>query len=347
MTYISGFSLPFKKGTEIVSETRQNQKHDYLGDHEQISCRLVVGISYSQTFFCLFSFFFFLIWYFDLGLFVINIAIAVALLWAVGESHRTCGSAEKTSKLMEKDENYRRSRELEHKRAMIFSQRMKMKQDHSFRKFKNLDKIHTKHKENNGNKGSKRSLKYSEYDDKIDSEPVIYIPIVFHVLYDDSDHNLGDTQLQSQVYVLNKDFRALNDEIVDNEVPSIWLDRVGDAKIQFYIYGINRVAIFDASTTCLDETLMKQTYRGGSDAVDPKHYLNIWICDITTTTGSTLGMFSVLLSTITNKQQTTNNKNFKKYEKFKNLPTSLIDLFCLYIVFFCFFLQGMHISHAC
>ena len=107
-------------------------------------------------------------------------------------------------------------------------------------------------------------------------------------MYATSDQNLPDAQLQSQVDVLNKDFRALNDEIVNDKVANIWQDRIGDSKIEFYIHATERVAISDAEEVCFGETQMKLTSGGGSSAYDPKYYLNIWICDISSQ--SLLGM---------------------------------------------------------
>ena len=173
---------------------------------------------------------------------------------------------------MSKDKDYRLKHELEHERAVRYTERMRKTKNRSFRKFKNAGE--------KDKQGSKRNLQFSEYDDKIDTEPVIRIPIVYHVLYENSDQNLGDAQLQSQVDVLNKDFRALNSEIVDGKVAKVWQDRVGDSKIEFYINTTNRVSIDDASTTCLDETKMKVSSAGGSDAKNPKYFLNVWICDI-------------------------------------------------------------------
>jgi len=43
---------------------------------------------------------------------------------------------------------------------------------------------------------------------------VITIPVVVHVLWNDSIQNVSDKQIQSQIDVLNKDFRFLNADTV-------------------------------------------------------------------------------------------------------------------------------------
>ena len=107
-----------------------------------------------------------------------------------------------------------------------------------------------------------------------------YFLVVCVLINSNDDENISDEQLDSQISVLNKDFRANNDEIDNNEVDSIWLDRVGDSKIEFYKNDTIRVSIDNAATTCLSEGRMKLTENGGSDAINPKYFLNIWICNI-------------------------------------------------------------------
>lgn len=78
-----------------------------------------------------------------------------------------------------------------------------------------------------------RSLLFSEYDDKIDNLPVIHIPVVFQVLYDRVEYNLSQSQLESQIRVLNQDFRANNTRIRNDDTNHMWDNRTGDAKIEF------------------------------------------------------------------------------------------------------------------
>src|ERR1044071_8665618 len=44
------------------------------------------------------------------------------------------------------------------------------------------------------------------------SQPVIVIPVVVHILYNNAGQNISDAQVYSQIEALNKDFRKLNDD---------------------------------------------------------------------------------------------------------------------------------------
>ena len=55
----------------------------------------------------------------------------------------------------------------------------------------------------------------------------------------------------------------------------MWRDRVGDAKIQFYLNTTIRVQISDTQVFCGDEDMMKKSLNGGSDSLDPYIFLNI------------------------------------------------------------------------
>jgi hypothetical protein len=78
---------------------------------------------------------------------------------------------------------------------------------------------------------------------------IIYIPVVIHVLYKTPYENISDAQIKSQIDVLNKDYRRLNDDRVNT--PQAFKSVAGDARIQFCLAqvdpkglrtnGINRV----------------------------------------------------------------------------------------------------------
>ncbi len=64
---------------------------------------------------------------------------------------------------------------------------------------------------------------------------VIIIPVVVHVLHSGeplgTGRNISDAQIQSQIDVLNEDFRRLNADRVNT--PSIFLPAAGDANFEF------------------------------------------------------------------------------------------------------------------
>jgi hypothetical protein len=108
-------------------------------------------------------------------------------------------------------------------------------------------------------------------------EKTITIPVVVHVLYNTDEQNITDEQINSQIDVLNKDYRAQNDDI--GKVPDVFKSFIADTNIEFKLADITRThtdrTIFDP----YDETEpMKFTSKGGQDAWSRDKYLNLWVC---------------------------------------------------------------------
>jgi hypothetical protein len=113
---------------------------------------------------------------------------------------------------------------------------------------------------------------------------VVTIPVVVHVLYNNTTTNISDAQINSQIAVLNADFSKTNSDI--SLVPSGFTASAGNPDIQFCLAqrtpsgaattGIVRVSttksVFDAS---LDDA--KSSSTGGSNAWDASKYLNVWV----------------------------------------------------------------------
>jgi hypothetical protein len=113
---------------------------------------------------------------------------------------------------------------------------------------------------------------------------VINIPVVVHVLYNTTSQNISSTQIQSQIDVLNKDFRKLNSDWTNT--PSVFQSLVADVELNFCLAtvdpsgnattGIIRKSttktVFDAG---LDDA--KSNTTGGSTAWPAGSYLNIWV----------------------------------------------------------------------
>ena len=122
---------------------------------------------------------------------------------------------------------------------------------------------------------------------------IIDIPVVIHVIYNDSIQNITNEQIQSQLDSLNKDFRALNTDI--SNVPSVFSTLVADVGLEFCLAtqdpdgnistGINRVYTENTNFSSSNND-MKFTSEGGSDVWDSERYLNIWVCNLS---GNTLG----------------------------------------------------------
>jgi hypothetical protein len=104
----------------------------------------------------------------------------------------------------------------------------------------------------------------------------IDIPVVVHVLYNTAEENISDAQIQSQIDVLNEDFNLKN---ADNGlVPSIFSGVKADVGARFTLS--QTIRKYSAKKIWAITDNMKFTSRGGSDAVDPQHKLNMWVCNL-------------------------------------------------------------------
>jgi hypothetical protein len=115
---------------------------------------------------------------------------------------------------------------------------------------------------------------------------VINIPVVVHVLYNTTAQNVSDAQIQSQLSVLNNDFRKLNSDWTNT--PSTFTSLVADCEFNFCLAtvsptGAPTTGIIRKSTTVTSfstNDAMKYSAQGGSDAWPSGQYLNLWVCNL-------------------------------------------------------------------
>lgn len=136
----------------------------------------------------------------------------------------------------------------------------------------------------------------------INPNSTIIIPVIVHVLHRGEaigvGNNIPDAQIQSQIDVLNEDFRRLNADRINT--PAAFAGVSADPNIEFRLScvdpngnptnGIHRVfttinsfTITRNSNGSINEqaTRIKFTNQGGADAWATDRYLNIWVCNIT------------------------------------------------------------------
>lgn len=115
---------------------------------------------------------------------------------------------------------------------------------------------------------------------------LVTIPVVVHVVWNTATENISDAQIQSQITVLNNDFRKLNSDVAST--PSAFSGLAADANIEFCLAtldangnpttGITRT---QTSTTAFGTNdQVKSSSTGGVNAWPRDQYLNIWVCDI-------------------------------------------------------------------
>ena len=128
-------------------------------------------------------------------------------------------------------------------------------------------------------------------------EEVIKIPVVVHVIYYNDETNVTTEKIESQIAVLNEDFRKLNADYT--QTPDEFLSLVADVGIEFELAtidpeghateGITRtfsdtVSGFSGDSTGTGapaETFpLYFTHMGGQDAWPTDQYLNIWVAEM-------------------------------------------------------------------
>ena len=119
---------------------------------------------------------------------------------------------------------------------------------------------------------------------------VITIPVVVHVLYTNSTNNISVAQIQSQIDVINEDFRRTN-----SDADNTW-SQAADTEIQFCMStvdpngnattGITRKSVTRTDWGTTDD--MKKSSQGGVNPWNTAEYLNMWIVPQMTSGGRTI-----------------------------------------------------------
>ena len=114
---------------------------------------------------------------------------------------------------------------------------------------------------------------------------IITIPVVIHVLYENSTENISDAQVISQIEVLNEDYRKLNADT--GSVPTEFKGVAADVEVEFCLAvrdpngnATNGITRTSTTVTNFASGNPKSTSAGGKDAWPNGDYLNFWVCDL-------------------------------------------------------------------
>ena len=115
---------------------------------------------------------------------------------------------------------------------------------------------------------------------------VITIPVVVHVVYANANQNVSDAQINSQIAILNQDFRKLNPDV--SLTPAPFAPLAADAQIEFCLAqrdpqgnatnGITRTSTTHGAFYLENDVKFNST--GGKDAWNTDAYLNLWVCNL-------------------------------------------------------------------
>jgi hypothetical protein len=116
---------------------------------------------------------------------------------------------------------------------------------------------------------------------------VTRIPVVVHVVWNTPAQNISDTQINSQIEVLNRDFRRTNPDVASTPAP--FLPLTADARVEFFLAttdptgaattGINRRQTTTTSFGSTNDPVKSQA-AGGANPWPADKYLNIWVCQL-------------------------------------------------------------------
>ena len=137
---------------------------------------------------------------------------------------------------------------------------------------------------------------------------IITIPVVVHIVYQNEEENISDLIVQSQLEVINEDFRMLNSNV--NSIPGEFRSLAADIEIEFCLASLNPEGLPTTGITrtetdidCIanikevkenEKPRLFYDYLGGVNAWDTESYLNIWVANscgkvLGTTPGLPLG----------------------------------------------------------
>src|SRR5215207_430857 len=110
------------------------------------------------------------------------------------------------------------------------------------------------------------------------------IPVVVHVVWNTAQQNISDAQIQSQIDVLNQDFRRTNADI--GQVPAVWQSVTADARVEFFLATVdpdgnptNRITRIQTQTASFPQqgNPIKSAATGGANPWPSDRYLNVWV----------------------------------------------------------------------
>lgn len=122
----------------------------------------------------------------------------------------------------------------------------------------------------NGGGGGDSDVNVDPIDDGLG---IVTIPVYVHVVYSNSNQNISNTQVQSQINVLNQDFRKANSDL-NLPAGSTFENDATDAEIEFTLAGTFRHS--DSRSSWGTNNAVKSAY----PPVTPDTHLNIWVAEI-------------------------------------------------------------------
>ncbi|GEO12207.1 zinc metalloprotease [Segetibacter aerophilus] len=112
---------------------------------------------------------------------------------------------------------------------------------------------------------------------KLDGD-TIEIPVVVHVLWNTPAQDISDAQVQSQISVLNEDFQNKNTDGTLLPANSFQAVRSQGLPVRFVL--AQAIHKYTKTSSFSSNDAVKNSKRGGDNAIDAAENLNIWVCNL-------------------------------------------------------------------
>jgi Pregnancy-associated plasma protein-A len=119
----------------------------------------------------------------------------------------------------------------------------------------------------NARRSSTRQLKVAK---------LVTVKTVVNVVYNTDEQNITAKQINSQISVLNRDFRATNPDKA--KTPAVWHGLIGDTRLKFKLVKVTRTRT--AKTSFTHDDGVKKGSTGGIAPFQPDKHLNLWVCPL-------------------------------------------------------------------
>ncbi len=113
-------------------------------------------------------------------------------------------------------------------------------------------------------------------------DETLEIPVVVHIVYQNMTQEISKKRILDVINRLNEDFSQKNKNA--ENIRGVFNSVVGNPEIHFNLKAIRRVQtssvfVFDADQGKFPDNV-KESSKGGSDAINPDRFMNIWVCNI-------------------------------------------------------------------
>lgn len=124
--------------------------------------------------------------------------------------------------------------------------------------------------------------KYKLTTREYDSQEKLYVPVIFHIVYNGEHQNIPNEQIYSQLKTLNEDYNQLN--LNRTETHPDFTGVASSVNVEFFLASDSGIGAITRTATTHGPFYnddLHFTAAGGRDAHATDRYLNVWVADLT------------------------------------------------------------------